>query len=93
MSYKHQHEIHCRLKNALLTEAQLRKGRPVGEWIAERQLMLALVNEERERRNKEPLTVAYVERVEQLAVGHVDYAHKFALYCSELVEETLQVSS
>jgi hypothetical protein len=84
----YRNKIHCRLEEALVEEAKLRGKRQCEEWIAaERQVMLDIVNEERGSRNKDPLASADVERVEQLAVGHVDYAHKFALYCAELVED------
>lgn len=59
---------------------------PVGAWIAaERQLMLASVNRLRLVAGRDSLPVSQIERVERLALGHVDYAHKFALYCAELV--------
>jgi diacylglycerol kinase family enzyme len=32
-----------------------------------------------------PVTVDDVERVETMALGHIDYAHKLALYVAEVV--------
>ena len=55
-------------------------------WVIhERKLMHEAVNQERAKRSKKPINMTDVKRVEQLALGHVDYAHKYALYCAELV--------
>lgn len=79
-------DIHRRLELALGEEQRLRPARTVDEWItAERQRMLDAVNGERALLGKGPLRLADVERVEQIAVGHFDYTHKFTLYCAELV--------
>lgn len=50
----------------------------------ERYLMLAAVNLARAEQGHEPVTVDVVKRVEQMAIGHVDYFAKFTLYCAEL---------
>jgi len=54
-------------------------------WVAfERRAMLDAVNLERRVRGLPQITEAQVIRVENQAHGHVDYAHKYALYCAEL---------
>jgi len=53
--------------------------------VHERELMHKAVNQERAKRSKKPVDLTEVTSVEQLALGHVDYAHKYALYCAELV--------
>jgi hypothetical protein len=69
---------------AILSVAQdERKHRT--DWVAyEQNVMLDLVNEERVKRGLSLVTLADVQRVEQFAVGHCDYSHKFSLYCAEL---------
>lgn len=37
-----------------------------------------------------PVPFSAIERVEQMAAGHVDYFDKFALYCSELVDKPVE---
>lgn len=92
MSYFHgtqayRNELHYRLEAALLREAQKRGDKSCDEWIAaERQVMLDIVNEVRVTAGKDPMTIGDVQRVEQCALGHVDYTRKFALYCAELAE-------
>lgn len=54
-------------------------------WVDyERQQMLAAVNGVRAERGLPPVDMATIARVETQACGHVDYASKYALYCSEL---------
>lgn len=54
-------------------------------WVAfEREQMHQLVNTEREARGLPPVSAADIERVETSASGHIDYAQKFALGCTEL---------
>ena len=79
--------LHYTLETVLVRATEGRDKDP--DWIEnERKLMLEIVNEHREHHGRKPLTSADVERVEQTAVGHVDYVHKFALYCAELAEDT-----
>lgn len=52
--------------------------------LFERDRMLAAVNEERGRRGFPPVGLKAIDRVEQLACGHVDYATKYPLYCAEI---------
>jgi hypothetical protein len=54
-------------------------------WVAwELNRMTALVNRIRVERDLPYVTREQVTRVEQQALGHFDYAEKFALYCAEL---------
>jgi len=84
----YRNQLHYALKTALVREAA-KRGKNLA-WIeAERKVMLTLVNQERQKHGRDPVTLEDVERVERSAVGHSDYAHKFALYCAELAEEAL----
>lgn len=58
-------------------------GEP-GYVAFERDVMLKAVNKERSARGMAPVSLQDFMRVEQLAVGHTDYATKFSLYCAEL---------
>jgi len=61
------------------------KGTEPAWAFYERRLMHETVNLERANRSKKPLDLIEVAKVEQLALGHSDYAQKYALYCAELV--------
>jgi hypothetical protein len=53
------------------------------EWMVyELEVMLKITNEERAKRDKAPITMKDIQMVERWASGHVDYTHKFALYCA-----------
>jgi hypothetical protein len=52
--------------------------------LFERDTLLAAVNAERGRRGLKPVDVGAIDRVERLACGHIDYAEKYPLYCTEL---------
>lgn len=55
-------------------------------WVAfELEAMHKAVCDERAKLGKGPIPLSQVARVERLAMGHVDYASKYALYCAELV--------
>lgn len=55
-------------------------------WILyERECMHVEVNRLRSELGKAPVLVDQVIRAERSACGHVDYQHKFALGCRELV--------
>jgi hypothetical protein len=70
---------------AILSKAQGQRGIR-RDWIAfEQQTMLDAVNRMRAERGDQPITLATLLKKERLAVGHVDYSSKFALYCAELV--------
>lgn len=73
------------LEEALSDKTQQR-GKDPEVWIAaERKVMHQTVNELRSKRNRQPVAIAEIEKAERLAVGHVDYVRKFALYCAEIV--------
>ena len=56
------------------------------DWVElEQQALLNAVNKELLAVRKDPITVAFLRRIEQPALGHSDYSSKFALYCAELV--------
>ncbi|WP_157831590.1 hypothetical protein [Microbacterium hominis] len=86
------HEARQRLLTALLEEADLRSSRngfddESGEleWVvSERQRMLAEVNGIRRSTGADPVTAEQIKNAERPAIGHSDYATKFALYCAEL---------
>lgn len=86
------HGAHERLLAAFRDEAGHRQSRPgidatSGEpnWVlAERQRMLTEVNRIRRSAGADPVTLRDIEDAERPAVGHSDYASKFAFYCAEL---------
>jgi hypothetical protein len=47
--------------------------------------MLDAVNAELRSRRKSLTTLNDIIKIEQTALGHVDYSNKFALHCAELV--------
>lgn len=54
-------------------------------WVAfERETMHRAVNDVRAENGLDEIPIEPVLRAERLAVGHVDYSEKFALYCAEL---------
>lgn len=58
------------------------------EWVRyERDTMWAEVNAARTEAGLRPVLLADILRVEQQAVGHVDYTTKYALYCAELATQ------
>lgn len=72
------------LTHVLRVAAQQRSQR--SDWIEfERNAMWKAVNDQREKLGRSPIPIQDVERVEGMAVGHTDYALKFALYCADLV--------
>ena len=57
----------------------------VPEWqVFERDTMFTEVNKWRKERGFDAINMQQLLKVEQFAVGHVDYARKFALYCAKL---------
>jgi len=89
MRWHFKNDRHESFYDLLTKESEKRDQRALDEWIeAERKAMFDKVNAEREGLGKTPVSLEDVERVEQRAVGHFDYAPKFALYCTELVENT-----
>lgn len=86
MKHLYRNALHQELHELLCSEADKRDQRE--DWVmAERGALCDAVNRHRTRLGKSPVTMDDVERVEQQAVGHTDYGTKFALYCTELVEE------
>jgi hypothetical protein len=58
----------------------------VPAWaLYEQGKMLEAVNLALADRNRPPVQLANIQKVEHMAMGHVDYASKFALYCTEIV--------
>lgn len=86
---QHREMMDCRdfVHDALGSEMANRHGRDVDVWIAaERQAVTDAANEWASVRGcGSEVTVEDVERVENLAVGHVDYGRKLALYVAEIV--------
>jgi len=55
------------------------------DWMEDEEArMHALVNTYRSEAGLAPVARKTVARVNQAASGHIDYAHKFTLYCAEL---------
>ncbi len=82
----YRNETHYALETALRQQMLKRSTMPLDAWIAaERKLMFDAVNRLRHTADREPLPIMAVEEMERQALGHSDYVHKFALYCSELV--------
>jgi hypothetical protein len=58
------------------------------EWQqAEINVLWNVVNDERKKIGKGPIRITRIEDVEKTAFGHIDYVHKIAIYCEELVYE------
>jgi len=58
------------------------------EWQqAEINVLWNAVNDERKKIGKGPIRITRIEDVEKTAFGHIDYVHKIAIYCEELVYE------
>ena len=94
-SFAEQRHILTSLEATLASAVSERAQRPVNPddnentgWVLhERQTMLAEVNRHRRRLGKTPVTVDRVCWAERTSKGHVDYQHKFALGCRDLVFE------
>lgn len=74
---------------AVLSKAQKERDKRApegpGGWIMfERLAMFDYVNLYRCSQGAPIIAIKQVEQVETVACGHVDYATKFALYCTEL---------
>lgn len=85
MTYEEFRSAHRYLLASLQRQAAQRDDYPDLEWIeAEHVAMANAANEWAETHGLEPrVTTEIVARIEQPAVGHSDYAHKFALYVAE----------
>lgn len=74
------------LQQSLETRQKRRAGKTPEEWHrGEMNWMCFEVNSRRRSLGKDLLVLDEIAHVERLACGHSDYAHKFALYCAELV--------
>lgn len=81
---------HARVMRALLLEAGYRQLHD--DWVERERFVVAVAaNEYATAHGLATITVDDVERVEHLAIGHVDYATKLALYTSELVHGAREV--
>ena len=60
-------------------------GNEMAWVIEERSRMFQTVNEMRSADGKPPVSLKDIKCVEDLALGHSDYAVKYARYCAELV--------
>jgi hypothetical protein len=70
----------------LSKETDERHRRTLDEWIArERICVWVEVNKLRDKLGLLPTTLAEVERIERLAIGHSDYVHKYACAAAHLV--------
>jgi hypothetical protein len=49
------------------------------------------INSQRQAFGHDPIDMAVWRRVEQMATGHTDYAHKVAIYAAELSQGILDV--
>lgn len=74
------------IKTKLVAETELRSSRDTHAWIlAERTCVLNEVNRQRYLLGYNRVTIDEIERVERMAVGHVDYIDKFCRYAVDLV--------
>jgi hypothetical protein len=82
------HNDLLRTLRAEMRKRQRRDGWVDGEpeWVRrERNAMFVRVNRWRGRRRMPPVDLTEVERAEEQAEGHIDFASKWSLYCAELV--------
>lgn len=71
------------VRETLLSEAEHRREHD--DWVQrERFAIVAEVNRQAQAHGWSTITVDQLERIEPLAVGHVDYADKLTLYACEL---------
>lgn len=80
MAVRNMHNSMLRLFESIACERQQDT-----DWVAaERATMHAAVNAERALRGLDAVSLEKFMRFERMAVGHVDYSTKLALYCAEL---------
>lgn len=88
MTY-HDEFLACRdyILNALSKKMMERSDQPYEVWTAAERMTVAVAANTWAEAYKlsRHVTVHDVERVEQMAVGHVDYGRKLALYVAELI--------
>lgn len=74
--------------------AEMSKRADHDDWVERERLAVTIAaNEWAQANGLQSITVDDVRRVETLAVGHVDYATKLALYVSELIHDARTVPS
>jgi len=74
-----------RKRRTALVSAPGGVGRSEPEWVAfERRAMAEVVDAARAARGLAAASPERLQRAERIAVGHVDYMEKFALYCAEI---------
>jgi len=86
--YMYRNKLHYDLHQLLCDEAEKRNERGTTWAAMELAAMWGRVNQERKNLDKLPVSLEDVKKVERMALGHSDYGTKFALYCTELVEDT-----
>lgn len=79
--------LHQELREILADVHAKRDTRDTSWVLREHQVMCDAVNVIRLERRRPYVTVEDIARVETGALGHFDYASKFALYCAELALE------
>lgn len=86
MTYDEESRCRTHLLNALVTEMDERHQNP-DTWIENERLAITIAANEWALSHglQVLLLVSDAEDVEQLAVGHVDYARKLALYVTEMI--------
>lgn len=72
--------------DALTKEAEKRKDKDCEEWIdTERKVVWAVVRDYAQQHNLKVPTIEDIERAENYALGHCDYAAKFAYKVTDLL--------
>jgi hypothetical protein len=71
--------------NGIHANFRVKKKRVEETFQYEMETLLRAINWERALRFKEPISMVKLLKIEAGAAGHSDYAHKLALYSSELV--------
>lgn len=86
MNYDDEAKCRAYLLNALAKVMDMRHQNQ-DTWIEDERLAITIAANLWAKAHALPatLSVADVEEVEQLAVGHVDYARKLALYVTEMI--------
>jgi hypothetical protein len=85
-AHQERKEVVDRFRAELDKEHALRDQRPYLTWVdLEIDFMHRLVNKERSKRGLPDVDRAAVVRADRCASGHVDYASKFSIYCTDLV--------
>lgn len=81
------------IRHGLRGEIAKRHSSPGLSWIInERQCVTTCANEWAAMHGLSPITIDEVEKVENLAVGHIDYVQKFSLYVAELLYDEKRVA-